>query len=54
MPDNSQKIKLAESVLAAHKQKLPSATNKDQIRRQIAAIEKKLAELRAEHDPPRA
>jgi phage shock protein A len=44
----SNKIKLAEQALAAHKAKLPSAgPETDQVLRQIAAAQSKLDELRA-------
>lgn len=49
----SNKLTLAEQALAAHKAKLPSAANKDQVRRQIAAAQRKVDELQAEQtDPP--
>lgn len=45
---NTTAIKLAEQALAAHKAKLRTATDKDQIRRSIKASEQRLARLRKE------
>lgn len=51
MADNSNKIKLAEQVLASHKSKLASAADKDQVRRSIDAAQQRLTELRSTHTP---
>jgi hypothetical protein len=40
------KLKLAEQALAAHRAKLATATNRDQVRRQIAAAQRKIDDLR--------
>lgn len=45
---NANKIRLAEQALAAHKAKLATTANKDQIRRAIAATEERLRKLRGE------
>ncbi len=44
----SSQIKLCEQVIAAHKAKLSTTANKDQVRRQIAAAEARLRQLRAQ------
>lgn len=45
---NANKIKLAEQALASHKAKLATAVDKDQVRRQIAAAQRRLDSLRDE------
>lgn len=45
---NHNKVRLAEQALAAHKAKLSTTTNKDQVRRQIKAMEQRLRKLKAE------
>lgn len=45
---SASKIKLAEQVVASHKAKLATATDKDSVRRSIKAAEARLAQLRAE------
>lgn len=47
---NSSKIRLAEQVLAAHRAKLASTANRDEVRRQIAATKRRIAQLKAEED----
>jgi hypothetical protein len=42
---NANKIKMLEQAIASHKAKLPSTSNKDQVRRQILAAETKLREM---------
>lgn len=49
MADNSNKIKLAEQVLASHRSKMASAADKDSVRRSIDATQQRLTELRATH-----
>lgn len=44
---DSNKLKLARQVLASHKAKLPSAADKDQVRRAIAATVARIKELEA-------
>jgi len=41
-------IKLCEQVIASHRAKLATATNKDQVRRSIYTAQKRLAELKAD------
>lgn len=45
---NENKIKLAEQVLASHRAKLATTANKDEVRRSISAIQKRIADLKAE------
>jgi hypothetical protein len=43
---NTNKIKLAEQALAAHKRKLATTTNRDQVKRAIVATQRMITELR--------
>lgn len=45
---NANKIKLAEQALASHKRKLATTANKDQVKRQIKAMEERLRALKEE------
>jgi hypothetical protein len=44
---SASKIRLAEQVLESHKRRLRTATDKDGVRRQIAAMQRVLDALRA-------
>ncbi len=45
--ESSNKLRLARQVLASHRAKLATATDKDSVRRSIAAAVKRVAELEA-------
>lgn len=45
---NANTLKMAEQALASHKQKLATTANRDQVRRQIAAMEARIRDMRAQ------